>query len=75
MSCINVFTPFPGEELTCIGAVTASVRSCKNSFSLEPEAFIHTAQTLLARGRILGRNPDKSKSFPPCYSQSPVQFM
>ncbi len=26
------------------------------------------------RGRILGRNPDKSlKSFPPCYSQSPLQ--
>jgi hypothetical protein len=32
--------PFPGEELTCTGAATASVRSCKNSFSLEPEAFI-----------------------------------
>ncbi len=28
-----------------------------------------------SRGRILGRNPDKSlKSFPPCYSQSPPQF-
>ncbi len=27
------------------------------------------------RGRILGRNPDKSlKSFPPCYSQSPLQL-
>jgi hypothetical protein len=28
------------------------------------------------RGRILGRNPDKSlQTFPPCYSQSPVQFL
>jgi hypothetical protein len=28
-----------------------------------------------SRGRILGRNPDKSlKSFPPCYSQSPLQL-
>ncbi len=27
------------------------------------------------RGRILGRNPDKSlKNFPPCYSQSPLQL-
>jgi hypothetical protein len=27
------------------------------------------------RGRILGRNPDKSlKSIPPCYSQSPLQL-
>ncbi len=27
------------------------------------------------RGRILGRNPDKSlQSFPPCYSQSPLQL-
>ncbi len=27
------------------------------------------------RGWILGRNPDKSlKSFPPCYSQSPIQL-
>ncbi len=27
------------------------------------------------RGRILGRNPGKSrKSFPPCYSQSPLQL-
>jgi len=26
-------------------------------------------------GRILGRNPDKSlKSFPPCYSESPLQL-
>jgi hypothetical protein len=51
--------PFPGEELTYIGAATPSVRSCKNSFSLEPEVYILTAQTLLARGRIFGRNPDK----------------
>jgi hypothetical protein len=29
----------------------------------------------LTRGRILGRNPDKSlKSFPPCYSQSHLQL-
>ncbi len=28
-----------------------------------------------ARGRFLGRNSDKSlKSFPPCYSQSPLQL-
>ncbi len=28
-----------------------------------------------SRGRILGRNPDNSlKSFPPCYSQSPLQL-
>jgi hypothetical protein len=28
-----------------------------------------------SRGRILGRNPDESlKSFPPCYSQSPLQL-
>jgi hypothetical protein len=28
-----------------------------------------------SRGRILGRNPDKSlKSFPPCYSHSPLQL-
>jgi hypothetical protein len=27
------------------------------------------------RGRVLGPNPDKSlKSFPPCYSQSPLQL-
>jgi hypothetical protein len=27
------------------------------------------------RGRILGRNPDKSLNiFPPCYSQSPLQL-
>ncbi len=27
------------------------------------------------RGRLLGRNPDKSfKSFPPCYSHSPLQL-
>jgi hypothetical protein len=27
------------------------------------------------KGRILGRNPDKSlQSFPPCYSQSPLQL-
>jgi hypothetical protein len=26
------------------------------------------------RGRILGRNPDKSKSFPFCYSQSPLYY-
>jgi hypothetical protein len=27
------------------------------------------------KGRILGQNPDKSlKSFPPCYSQSPLQL-
>jgi hypothetical protein len=31
--------------------------------------------SLGVRGRILGRNPDKSlKSFPPCYSQSPLQL-
>ncbi len=30
---------------------------------------------ILSRGRILGRNPDKSlKSFPPFYSQSPYSF-
>ncbi len=30
---------------------------------------------ILYRGRILGRNPDKSlKSFPPCKSQSPLQL-
>ncbi len=30
---------------------------------------------VLYRGRILGQNPDKSlKSFPPCYSQSPLQL-
>jgi hypothetical protein len=27
-----------------------------------------------SRGRILGRNPDKSKSFPPCYSESSLQL-
>jgi hypothetical protein len=32
-----------------------------------------TANTVLRR--ILGRNPDKSlKSFPPCYSKSPLQL-
>jgi hypothetical protein len=30
-------------------------------------------ETGLFGGRILGQNPDKSiKSFPPCYSQSPM---
>jgi hypothetical protein len=30
-------------------------------------------RTLLGRGRILGRNCDKSlESFPPCFSQSPL---
>ncbi len=32
-------------------------------------------QNVQVRGRILGQNPDKSlKSFPPCYSQSPLQL-
>jgi hypothetical protein len=31
--------------------------------------------SILFRGRILGRNPDKNlKSFPPCYSESPLQI-
>ncbi len=30
---------------------------------------------IVSRGRILGRNPNKSlQSFPPCYSQSPLQL-
>jgi hypothetical protein len=32
-------------------------------------------RTSLFRGRILGRKPDKNlKSFPPCYSQSPLRL-
>ncbi len=42
------------------------------------EAQIHRQAALHVcppRGRILGRNPDKiHKSFPPCYSQSPLQL-
>ncbi len=33
------------------------------------------SKIVASRGRVLGRNPDKSlKSFPPCYSQLPLQF-
>jgi hypothetical protein len=38
-------------------------------YSAGKDLFAHIS----TRGRILGRNPDKSlKSFPPCYSKSPV---
>jgi hypothetical protein len=39
-----------------------------------PDSVLHlTGSTALTRGRILGHNWDKSlKSFPPCYSQSPL---
>ncbi len=40
-----------------------------------PRRFSLTRRSYLRRGRILGRIPDKSrKSFPPCYSQSPLQL-
>ncbi len=36
--------------------------------------ILRTKRPSQNKGRILGRNPDKShKSFPPCYSQSPLQ--
>jgi hypothetical protein len=35
----------------------------------------HSAALIYTRGRILGINPAKSpKSFPPCYSKSPLQL-
>ncbi len=40
-----------------------------------PAHMYTTVQYNVLRGRILGRNWDKSpKSFPPCYSQSPLQM-
>jgi hypothetical protein len=43
-----------------------SDHSMKSEYNVNVEIFFAT------RGRILGRNPDKS--FPPCYSQSPLQL-
>ena len=42
---------------------------------VRPHRFLLTRRSYLCRGRILGRIPDKSlKSFPPCYSHSPLQL-
>jgi hypothetical protein len=40
----------------------------------EENVYVPSTFVSVRRGRILGRNPDKSiKSFPPCYSQSPLE--
>ena len=42
---------------------------------LPPRCTLNSTNNSHYWGRILGRNPDKSpKSFPPCYSQSPLQL-
>jgi hypothetical protein len=45
----------------------------RRRYYVRPHSFLQA--TAGFRGRFLGRNPDKSlKSFPPCYSQSPLQL-
>ncbi len=51
------------------GAVPAITKQ-----SIDPNTAVMIM--IKSRGRILGRNPDESlNSFPPCYSQSPLQLM
>jgi hypothetical protein len=68
----------PEEVSVCLtgqgGAVSAIT---KQSIVTPKERYPNTAVLIMIQsiGRILRRNPDKSlKSFPPCYSQSPLQL-
>ncbi len=54
--------------------ITSFVESMASIFSPCNNIILYELNEV-NRGRILGRNPDKSlESFPPCYSQSPLQL-
>jgi hypothetical protein len=54
-------------DCSCMQGPNINGQSCTS----RPDHQVNTD----SRGRILGRNPDKSlKSFPPCFSQSPLQL-
>ncbi len=54
-------------QCSCMQGPNINGQSCTS----RPDHQVNTD----SRGRILGRNPDKSlKSFPPCFSQSPLQL-
>ncbi len=61
-------TPLPLQYTPCFPAFF--IKFSVYFYLLNPHSFAHCP-----RGRILGRNPDKSlKSLPPCYSESPLQL-
>jgi hypothetical protein len=73
---IRLFSIFPfyqTDDMYTLGEGKLGLQYFGNFFQLLHYMLLLSEK--YSRGRILGRNPDKSlKSFHPCYSQSPPQL-
>jgi hypothetical protein len=60
--------------LVSAGTVQLYITQCVEA-EFPSQVDVKSSNSFKTRGRILGRNPDHSfTSFPPCYSQSPLQL-